>query len=70
MKPEKHVKNIYVILGLLMFLVVTMSVTPAFGATTGNSDSRSSVIVEKGKVYDDSGELYTGWYTLQQFTTL
>lgn len=66
MKPEKHVKNIYVILGLLMFLVVAMSVTPAFGATTGNSDSRSSVIVEKGKVYDDSGELYTGWYTLNK----
>ena len=66
MKSEKHIKNVYAILGMLMLLVMMLPAAPAFGGQTGNSDSRASVIVEKGKVYDSDGELYTGWYTLNK----
>ena len=55
---KKTVKIIFSVV-LSVAMVLSLALT-AYGASSLTSDF--TVTVEKGKVFDENGDLYTGWY--------
>ncbi len=55
---KKTVKIIFSVV-LSVAMVLSLALT-AYGASSLTSDF--AVTVEKGKVFDENGDLYTGWY--------
>ena len=54
-KPVKIIFSVVLSVAMVLSLALT-----AYGASSLTSDF--AVTVEKGKVFDENGDLYTGWY--------
>ena len=54
-KPVKIIFSVVLSVAMVLSLALT-----AYGASSLTSDF--TVTVEKGKVFDENGDLYTGWY--------
>ena len=54
-KPVKIIFSVVLSVAMVLSLALT-----AYGASSFTSDF--TVTVEKGKVFDENGDLYTGWY--------
>ena len=53
-KPVKIIFSVVLSVAMVLSLALT-----AYGASSFTSDF--TVTVEKGKVFDENGDLYTGW---------
>lgn len=58
-KPVKIIFSVVLSVAMVLSLALT-----AYGASSLTSDF--AVTVEKGKVFDENGDLYTGWYIKKQ----
>lgn len=56
---KKILKQIFVI--AVSFMVILLLTSAAYGAS--NIAAEAEITMEKGKVCDRTGNLYTGWYT-------